>query len=104
MDQGVVDFLDVPVGYTARPQFVPCHERPRRWAALVCHRRAGKTVACIMDLVQAALACQEPNPRFAYIAPLHVQAKDVAWTYVKQFTGAIPDAEFNESELRVDFT
>jgi phage terminase large subunit len=56
-----------------------------------------------MDLIDAALRCKLPNPRYAYIAPLHVQAKDVAWTYVKQFTASMPVAEFNESELRVDF-
>jgi len=96
--------LLVQVDYDPRPQFVPFHERKQRWSALVCHRRAGKTVACIMDLIDAALRCKKPNPRFAYIAPLHVQAKDVAWTYVKQFTAGIPGAEFNESELRVDFS
>jgi phage terminase large subunit len=31
-----------------------------------------------------------------------VQAKDVAWGYLKRFTGAIPGAAFNEVELRVD--
>lgn len=55
-----------------------------------------------MDLVDAALRCQKPNPRFAYIAPLFTQAKDVAWTYLKQYTAVIPGAEHNESELRVD--
>ena len=95
--------MQIDLGYTPRVQFVPFHERKERWSALVCHRRAGKTVACIMDLVDAALRCEKPNPRFAYIAPLYVQAKDVAWTYLKQFTREIPGAEFNESELRVDF-
>ena len=95
--------MQIDLGYTPRVQFVPFHARKERWSALVCHRRAGKTVACIMDLVDAALRCEKPNPRFAYIAPLYVQAKDVAWTYLKQFTREIPGAEFNESELRVDF-
>lgn len=63
---------------------------------------AGKTVACIMDLVDAALRCGKPNARFAYVAPFYAQAKDVAWQYLKQFTMPIPGAEANESELRVD--
>lgn len=76
--------------------------RTQRWSALVCHRRAGKTVACVADLVDAALRCTKPNPRFAYIAPFYTQAKDVAWTYVKQMVAPIPGATVNESELRAD--
>lgn len=68
----------------------------------MAHRRAGKTVACVADLVDFALRCDKPNPRFAYIAPLYVQAKDVAWAYVKQFTAPVPGVQFNEAELRVD--
>lgn len=46
--------------------------------------------------------CDKPNPRFAYIAPLYTQAKDVAWQYVREYASAIPGVKFNESELRVD--
>lgn len=92
----------VSTGYVARPQFVPFHKRRQRWSCLVAHRRAGKTVACVADLLDAALRCKMPNPRFAYVAPLYVQAKDVAWSYVKQFAGQIPGASFNEAELRAD--
>jgi len=66
----------------------------------VAHRRAGKTVAAICDLIDAAL--RKPNARFAYIAPYYAQAKDVAWGYVKQFTMPIPGVTANETELRVD--
>jgi hypothetical protein len=53
-------------------------------------------------LIRGALTSQRENPRFAYVAPLYTQAKDVAWTYVKQFTAGLPGVETNESELRVD--
>jgi phage terminase large subunit len=92
----------IDLGYRCRPQFAPFHKRKQRWSCIVAHRRAGKTVACIMDLVDAALRCKKPNPRFAYIAPHYVQAKDVAWTYLKLYTQPIPGAAHNESELRVD--
>ena len=92
----------VSTGYQARPQFVPLHMRTQRWAITVAHRRAGKTVACINDLIDACLRCSLPEPRFAYVAPLYAQAKDVAWAYLKQFTAAIPGVQTNESELRVD--
>lgn len=93
----------IDLGYRPREAFVPFHMRRERWAALVCHRRAGKTVACVADLVDAALRCQKPNGRFAYIAPFYTQAKDVAWIYVKQLSTPIPGAQINESELRVDY-
>ncbi len=92
----------VDLGYRPRDQFIPFHERRERWACLVAHRRAGKTVACVADLIDAALRCDKPSPRFAYIAPLFVQAKDVAWGYVKRMTRDIPGTAFNEAELRVD--
>ena len=94
--------IRVDLGYRARPQFVPFHKRKERWACLVAHRRCGKTVACVADVVDAAIRCTKPNPRFAYVAPFFVQAKDVAWSYLKQFTANIPGAAFNEAELRVD--
>ena len=88
--------------YVARPAFVSFHERRDRWSCIVAHRRAGKTVACVADLVLGALQTSKPNARYAYIAPLYVQAKDVAWAYVRQFAGSVPGASFNEAELRAD--
>ena len=69
---------------------------------MVAHRRAGKTVACINDMLRAALVTDRPQARYAYIAPQFNQAKDVAWSYVRQFAGVVPGVEFNESELRCD--
>lgn len=92
----------IDLGYRSRKEFRPFHARKQRWACIVAHRRAGKTVACIMDLVDAALRCNKPNPRFAYIAPHFNQAKDVAWTYLKQYTAQLPNVGHHESELRVD--
>lgn len=90
-------------GYKARPQFASFHARKQRWGIGVCHVRAGKTVAAINDLIHTALTCELPNPRCAYMAPLFAQAKDVAWTYLKEYTRVIPGIGVNESELRVDF-
>lgn len=59
-------------------------------------------MACVADLVDAALRCDRVAPRFAYVAPFYVQAKDVAWGYVKRMTRDIPGVVFNEAELRVD--
>ena len=95
----------VKLDYRPRLQFQPFHDTKQRWACIVAHRRCGKTVAAVRQLERAALKCDKPNPRFAYIAPLFKQAKDVAWQYVKD--GVRPllqyGAKINESELRVDY-
>ena len=92
----------IAIGYAARSQFVPLHTRGKRWGAAVCHRRAGKTVAAIADLIDDSLRCSRPSPRHAYVAPYFAQAKDVAWSYLRRYTAPIPGATANESELRVD--
>lgn len=94
--------MTVYLGYEARAAFVPYHDRSERWAVIVAHRRAGKTVACILDLIDAAIRCKKKNPRFAYVAPLLKQAKDTAWTYVKDYGLRIPGAKVHENELRLD--
>lgn len=102
MARNRVERLKVLIPYEPRDQFAEFHERKQRWACLVAHRRAGKTVACINDLIKEAMRCTKPDPRFAYVAPLYTQAKDVAWQYLKRYSLVIPEAEANESELRVD--
>lgn len=94
---------EVIIPYAPRRQFADFHARKQRWAIIVAHRRAGKTVACINDLVRAAVCCPRPEPRFAYIAPQFNQAKDIGWSYLHYYGGYVPGADFNESELRVDF-
>lgn len=69
---------------------------------MVAHRRAGKTVACLNDLLKAALSIKLQDARFAYVAPHFNQAKDVCWHYLKRFASVVPGVVFNESELRCD--
>lgn len=90
------------IPYAPRQQFLPYHKRQQRFSVLVAHRRAGKTVACVNELIKGALTCERDKPRFAYIAPLFKQAKDVAWEYLKEYTAVVPNRQVNESELRVD--
>ncbi len=96
-----VEYITIP--YAPRDQFLPFHNRTQRYAAIVAHRRAGKTVACVNDLIKAALTCERDEPRFAYLAPYYTQAKDVAWNYIRRFSAVIPGMSFNESELRADY-
>lgn len=69
---------------------------------MVCHRRAGKTVAGINDLIKRNLLNPRERPQSAYIAPLFKQAKAAVWDYLKHYTAGIPGATAHESELRVD--
>lgn len=92
---------DIALGYEPRDAFVPFHTRRQRWSCLVAHRRAGKTVATVADVVDYALRCEKPDPRFGYVAPTYTQAKDVAWLYLKRFTASLPGVEQRESDLSV---
>lgn len=91
---------ELKLNYQPRQQFLPFHQRDQRFACLVCHRRAGKTVACVNELVLRALYTSKKNARYAYIAPFYRQAKDVAWAYLKDVTKYFA-VETRESDLRV---
>lgn len=95
----------VVIPYTPREQFEAYHDRKERFAKIVAHRRFGKTVGCINDMIKAALTSTrvQPPPRFAYIAPTYSQAKDVAWGYLKHFSAVIPGLKMSESELWVEY-
>ena len=91
----------VSIPYTPRPQFLPFHQRSQRWAVLVCHRRAGKTVATINDLLTKACYSQQERPRYGYIAPYYSQAKQIAWDYLKHYSKEIA-VKTSESALSVE--
>lgn len=95
----------IEIDYAPRRVFIPYHSNEKRFSLTVAHRRAGKTVARINKLIQKAAICDKPNPRFGYLAPYFVQAKDIAWLYLKQYAAPILDmgGRVNESDLSVQF-
>lgn len=95
------DVEEVLLPYIARPQFEPLHLRDQRFAVVVAHRRAGKTVACCMELIDSASRLKLPDGKFAYVAPFLMQAKELAWTYLKNYTKNFA-VNVNESELFVE--
>lgn len=101
IDEG--DTIRVRTGYVPRPQAVAFHARTERYACLVAHRRFGKTVAAINDLIRACYTTPLDNVRVAYIAPYLSQSKAIAWDYLLEYTAAIPDIKVNIAELRIDF-
>jgi phage terminase large subunit len=80
---------------------MPFHERTERWSCLVAHRRAGKTVAAINDLIKRAITEGNRSAQYAYIAPFRSQAKRVAWDYLKFYAAPVTKAT-NESDLMVE--
>jgi phage terminase large subunit len=86
--------------YWPRKEFIDFHKRRERWAVLICHRRCGKTYACLNDLLLHAF--RTPNGRYAYIAPLYNQAKGIAWDLLKQFSRPFLAHPPHEAELRCD--
>ena len=86
--------------YTPRLQMVDFHQRQERFAFLICHRRFGKTVACVGELVIRAIYTKKKNAQFAYIAPFRSQAKAVAWNYLLDLTEGIA-VDVKVSELSV---
>jgi len=98
---GDVNLSQVELEYTPREPFIPFHQRKQRWAAMCFHRRAGKTVACIHDLVLRAMYTTKKRPKYAYIGPFRQQAKEIAWEYLKEATEHIRKGPPRESDLRV---
>ena len=76
--------------------------KENRFTVVCAHRRFGKTMASINQLIHSAVKCDKPNPRFAYISPTYKQSKIVAFDMLKEFTRPL-GAEINIAELRVDF-
>ena len=97
--------LEIEVDYRPRAQFAPFHARAERFACIVTHRRAGKTVACVHELQKQALRSHLERPRFAYLSPFLRQSKAVAWDYLRAAVAPLRPhgATTHESELRVDY-
>src|SRR3984893_14988002 len=93
------------VDYAARTQFIDFHHRWQRFACIVTHRRAGKTVACIHDLQGGTMQSDKIRPRFAYLSPFLKQSKAVAWDYLRSAMAPLRaiGASAHDTELRVDY-
>ena len=95
-----MDGSRVVIPYRPRKAFMPFHNRTQRWACLVAHRRAGKTVAAVNDIIRAAVTYQGQRGLFGYVAPYRSQAKAVAWQYFLEFAAPVTESK-NEQELTI---
>jgi phage terminase large subunit len=87
--------------YVPRGAFLEFHNRRQRWATLCTHRRAGKTVALVNDIIVGALECQGYRPQLAYVGPTYKQAKRTAWQYMKDYGEQWFAAPPSEAELKI---
>jgi len=99
---------DVEIDIIPRDAFREFLTTTKRWMTLVCHRRAGKTVASVQRLVYCALTHKRAGMsvaplRYSYIAPTRTQAKTICWGYFRDAVATIPDVKINESELCITF-
>ena len=97
------EVLEVP--YRPREAQKAIHKAmdANRFSVIVAHRRLGKTVCTINQLIKKALLDESGNGRYGYVAPYRNQAKSIAWDYLKYFAGGLPGFKANEGELAIDF-
>lgn len=95
---------EIIISYSPRAPQLEIHQAvdEARFVVVVAHRRMGKTVSAINQLIKSAVMCNRERPRYAYIAPTYSQAKRVAFDYLTHYTRPL-DAVANIAELRVDF-
>lgn len=94
------------IPYVPRKHFIPLHASKKRWKFVVAHRRAGKSVAEINEIIKKALenTREYPPPRYAYVGPSFAQTKDLIWGYAKHYTHVFKDVagyDVKEGDLQV---
>lgn len=103
-----IQTTNIDFNYRPRPLQAELHRAVKRFNVLVCHRRFGKTVFSVADMIDQGMRLYQsrklPRPRFAYIAPDYGLAKKIAWDYFKSFLKDVPGYDPNENELRIDIS
>ena len=94
--------MKIVIPYKPRKHQKEVHNKLKRFNVLVCHRRFGKTVLCINEILKKAMQNTLPRPRYYYLAPTYSMAKRTAWDYLKEYTGVLPNVTYHETELRAD--
>ena len=103
--------LKISTGYKPHIYQKEIHRKLRRFSTVVCHRRFGKTILAVNQLIDRALKINTEislpgiagAPKYGYVAPFLKQAKAIAWEHLKAFTANIPYLRTHDSELWVEF-
>ena len=88
-------------GYLPRKHQDVLHQSLTRFNVIVAHRRFGKSVFCVNELIDQALRNDLRDPKYAYIAPTYAQAKRIIWEELKKYTESYPYRDINEADLRM---
>ena len=94
--------MKVVIPYKPRTHQKHVHDQLKRFNVLVCHRRFGKTVMCVNELLKKCMQSTLSRPRYYYISPTYSMSKRTAWDYLKHYTEVIPNTTYHETELRCD--
>jgi hypothetical protein len=95
---GRAEVKEILLPYNPRQAFMPFHNRTQRWGCIVAHRRAGKTVAAVNDIIRAAITYPRKNALFGYVSPYANQSRRIAWDYFKYYAQPILQ-EANEVQM-----
>lgn len=95
--------VKIVIPYSPREAFRPYHNNTKRNSLTVAHRRAGKTVARLNRIIKAAVTGPSDG-RYGYLAPSYVQAKDIAWNYIKHYTAPLLEHGGNKNEAELSVT
>lgn len=98
----------VDLGFTEHKHQTQFLRDWKRFNELICTRRWGKTVLACMKLTDSALqiANRKKQPKFAYIAPIKDQAKQIVWPIFKEFLYPLIKrgfAKINDQSMEVHF-
>jgi phage terminase large subunit len=91
--------VKVSTGYSPREGQALLHRQLRRFSVLNLHRRWGKSLMCVNEVINSGLRCENKNPFYAYIAQTYSSAERIIWQYLKDYTQHIPNVIYNESKL-----
>lgn len=91
----------ISTGYAPRAGQVLLHKRLKRFNVLMLHRRFGKSVFAINEMIDQALRNMKPYPVYGYFAPTFTLVEEIAWSYFKQFLKDVPDVDYNQQKLRI---
>ena len=90
---------NIDLGYQPRKWQDFVHRNRKQYNCLICHRRSGKTILAMMELIHECL--MTPKTRFAYVAPYLKQARSIMWDILKAKCEMIPHMVISESDMRV---
>ena len=76
--------VKIEIPYKPRPYQLEVHNSLKRFSVLVCHRRFGKSVLAINELIKTA--ADKPRSLCAFIAPTYRQGKSIARESLKLHT------------------